>query len=458
MFGYALDDDIYFSETYVFPTPAEPLEHARRDALDRALLLLAIAAGVSYYKAAAPQSISIEAGSLTDYERIFVENLYRDGLGEFYFQNRIDPNRPIDWRISSVGPINASPLGLADTALVAIGGGKDSCVTIESLRESGHEMLLASVNNARPIQECVAAADIPAATVSRSISKTLLELNDNGALNGHVPVTAIVSLALVALAIIKDCNAVVMSNERSASVGNLSWGNREINHQWAKSYDAELLISDVVKRSIAQDLDYFSLLRPFSELDIAQRFAQSTRYDTSFTSCNRAFSIDEKKRPARWCNNCDKCRFVFLALAAHVSPSRLIDIFGHGLLDDESQIDGFEALCGWNANKPFECVGEVEESIVAFRMLGDSDEWRNHRVVKHINNTVLPQMTIKDGLYEEVFAASDLHNIPQRFSSILPASSPAEARSIDETSQADRSGFHVNNMHIDERTTGATFR
>ena len=419
VFGYALDDDLFFSETYVFPSATEPMEPNRRAALDRALLLLAVTAGVSYYKAAAPKIISVEIGGLTSHEQHFFEALYTDGLGEFYFKNQINPTDRIEWRTSYATGVNADNLDLTNRALIAVGGGKDSCVTIEAVRSLETDILLASINDARPIRDCMDAADLSSINVKRSISKTLVELNDQGALNGHVPVTAIASMALVILAIIKDCNAVVLSNERSASVGNLQWQDREINHQWAKSLAAEQLMADIVKRSVAADLDYFSMLRPFSELDVSRQFATTSRYDDSFTSCNKAFRIDESKRLERWCCDCPKCRFVFLALATAMSPQRLQSIFGKDLLEDETQFGGFEALCGWNATKPFECVGEVEESIAAFQLLGASDHWRDHLVVRHMNNVVFPQMSIPPDLFDQVLTPSSKHCIPARFQDAL---------------------------------------
>jgi hypothetical protein len=58
-------------------------------------------------------------------------------------------------------------------------------------------------------------------------------------------------------------------------------------------------------------------------------------------------------------------------MAPAVDRARLTQIFGADLFADESQVPGFLELLGIDAHKPFECVGEVEESLVALSMLDD---------------------------------------------------------------------------------------
>ena len=116
---------------------------------------------------------------------------------------------------------------------------------------------------------------------------------------------------------------------------------------------------------------YFSFLRPLSEVAIARRFARHTAYLPVFRSCNAAFRQSPERRATNWCCDCPKCRFVFLALAPFVDRQLLIATFGRDMLDDPAQIDGFAELCGLRRHKPFECVGEVEESATVMAHLGD---------------------------------------------------------------------------------------
>ena len=83
------------------------------------------------------------------------------------------------------------------------------------------------------------AAGLPAIRVTRSLDPTLFALNEAGALNGHVPITGILSMIVFACAIICGFDAIAMSNEHSASAPNLVTDGREVNHQYSKSFEFE---------------------------------------------------------------------------------------------------------------------------------------------------------------------------------------------------------------------------
>lgn len=417
-FTYAFDSAIEFVERFTFPVPHEwaTASPERKEAFDRALFLLSLVAGVSYYKAAIPKHACIESGPISNEELRYLSLVFEKGLGEFAFINKVNvSDRPM-WKTEFSNERKASELDLAKRSLVPVGGGKDSCVSIELLRNSGEEVTLASVNKPRAIMDVIEASGLQSLHIERKLSPELFRINEEGALNGHIPVTAVVSLTLLATAILNDYDSVVMSNERSASVGNVEYQGEIVNHQWSKSLEAEIALAEVVRKSIAPNLQYFSLLRPLSEVGITQKFAQlGERYFDVFTSCNRAFRIDETKRVHRWCNDCPKCRFVFLALAPFMNPTRLAGIFGHELLRDNDQAEGFDALIGWNAHKPFECVGEVEESVAAFLLLIENVNWRDHELVRRFEEKILPQLTLPPNVIEHVLTPSRRHAIPERF-------------------------------------------
>ncbi len=171
----------------------------------------------------------------------------------------------------------------------------------------------------------------------RELDPELGRLNESGALNGHVPVTAIVTAAALLCASLNGYDTVAMANERSASAGNLSWDGVEVNHQFSKSLRVERLLDGALEELDAP-VRAFSVLRPASELAIARAFARLDRYHGAFTSCNTIFRLDPELRGTSWCCECPKCRFVFLALAPFSTPEHLRGIFGRDLLDEEAPV------------------------------------------------------------------------------------------------------------------------
>jgi hypothetical protein len=308
----------------------------------------------------------------------------------------------------------AGPAGLGDRPLVPIGGGKDSIVTLEAIRGTGREPLLFSVGNAPAVVRTVQVAGLPHVSVTRSLDPRLLELNRRGAINGHVPVTAVVSCLAVIAALIQGAGAVVMADERSASAGSLTWDGIEVNHQYSKSWDFERRFAAIVAGHVAADLAYFSLLRPWSELAIARRFAALPAYHRAFVSCNRAFLLDRDRRTPSWCGDCAKCRFVTLALAPFLDRDRIVSIMGSDLLGDPAQLPGFAALLGIEADKPLECVGEVEESRVAMRLLTASAGWRDAAVVRALGAD--PRVAgLSQATVDAVLAPSPEHALPAAY-------------------------------------------
>ncbi len=257
-----------------------------------------------------------------------------------------------------------------------VGGGKDSIVTIECL-EAGRRAAGAVLARQRGADR----GDDRAGRTARDPRDAhdwipaLFALNEAGALNGHVPITGILSMIVLACAIIHGFDAIAMSNEHSASAPNIA----DVNHQYSKSFEFEQAFSRLLERHVVQGVRYFSLLRPLSEVAIARRFARHAAYLPVFRSCNTAFRQSPERRGTNWCCDCPKCRFVFLALAPFVERQRLIATFGRDMLDDPAQTDGFAELCGLQRHKPFECVGEIEESATVMAHLADDGRMARRR-------------------------------------------------------------------------------
>jgi len=444
---YALDDEIFFVEKLDLPVE-EGVREAHRECVDGLLALLHWVAGVSYFKTALPQNIAFESAPPPPATAALLEALYSEGLAELAYTNdlqgvprprfegqaspppsfdakglpppRFDapgPQRPTSaGGASSTRPATAAgtiaqPATTPPRTLVPIGGGKDSAVALEIVRRSGCEMALFSIGDAPPIARTVAVAGLPRLLARRTLDPSLGALNEAGAINGHVPITAIVACAALLTAALNGFDAVAMANERSASAGNVRWDGVEVNHQFSKGLRVERLLSAALAES-APGVRSFSVLRPASELAVARAFARMERYHAAFTSCNALFRSDPSRRAASWCCDCPKCRFVFLALAPFSEPTRLREVFGSDLLDDEDQFEGFALLTATGGHKPFECVGEEQESLAAIRLLAGDERWSAHRVVRRLTAEVLPRFAAHVGDPARVLALSDEHDVP----------------------------------------------
>ena len=362
---YSLDG-LDFAERFTLP-PGPRWQTGAAQAAARLVFLLA---GVSYYKTAAPPVIDLGQTALTAAELDFLREFYLQGLGEFAYRNTLDLTSlrieadSADARATSL----AAPTGSA-RPLVPFGGGIDSIVVIEHVRQMGDAALFIvnrPADRFAAIEEPAAVTGLPVVRAEREIDPQLLRSAELGFLNGHVPVTGILSAIAVLAAALTGRDAVVMSNEWSASIPTLRYQGRPVNHQYSKSAGFEAAFRGVLAGTAAEMPEYFSWLRDRTELWVGREFAGLEPYHASFRSCNKAFYTDPGRRLDHWCGQCDKCCFIDLILAPFMPADALRRIFTQTPepLDDPALAGKFRALLGAGA-KPFECVGEVNECRAA---------------------------------------------------------------------------------------------
>lgn len=361
---YGFDDALEFCETYTFDFDFANYDEA---VLDRALQMLFFMAGVSYYKAYLPPNISVAKGDVDDVTAGFLERTWQKGLGEFFYVNKLDPNTAVRFPATSktLQPLIPSGSGL----LVGIGGGKDSLVSIELLRGYDLDIATWSLNHRPQLTPLIERIGLPHYWVEREWDTRLLELNKQGALNGHVPISAIFAAVGSIVAVLTGRREVVVSNEQSANEPTLYYRGVAINHQYSKSQEFEMDYQALLKTHFGDNLQYYSLLRPLSELAIAEIFSKIglDTYHDVFSSCNRAFRHDSNR--LFWDGTCPKCAFVFLALTPFVAREKLESLFeGKNLLLDPDLEVTYRQLLGIEGDKPLECVGEVQESRAAMRL------------------------------------------------------------------------------------------
>ncbi|HUC11603.1 MAG TPA: hypothetical protein VL985_14425 [Stellaceae bacterium] len=419
--AYRFLDGPRFEEKLSFDFPPVAFNAAAETVLDRIFRLIFLMSGVSYYKAYIPRTLRCPAFPLDRDTASFLQGFYENGLAEFAWKNRLalHGHCRFDWDTRT--PPTPLQIPLPRRTCVPVGGGKDSIVTLECLKAAGDDLILFALGDAAPITACIATAGLPSIRVRRQLDPLLFRLNQEDALNGHVPITGILSAIVSACAVLAGFDAIAMSNEHSASAPNLEIAGIGINHQYSKSFDFEVDFASYLTRQITPSLAYFSLLRPLSEIEIARRFGQHPQYFDVFRSCNSAFRQSPAERGQHWCGNCPKCRFVFLALAPFVAKHRLTAIFGRNLLDDETQTDGFAALCGLREHKPFECVGEIAECAATMAHLGASVDWQDDKVV-HRLYAHYPSLRQGDPAeFQMLLTARHPHRVPDSFMAKLDA-------------------------------------
>ena len=335
-----------------------------------AVRILYLLAGVSYYKTSAAAQIDLVDHPTSEPERDFLRSYYVNGLGEFAYRNGLDLRN-----MHLEGPDAPTPLASYEAApghpLIPFGGGIDSIVTVESLRRDHPGAALCVVQppgeRFAAIEDAAAVTGLPVTRVDRHLDPLVRRSAELGFLNGHVPVTAVITAAALVAAVLEGRDAVVLSNEWSASVPTVVADGVAVNHQWSKGEEFEREFAEFVDSSLGPDISVFSYLRPRSELWVAQQFAQLTPYHRVFRSCNRAFHQDPTERLDHWCGRCDKCCFIDLVLAPFMDRTELEAVFaGDEPLQNPANENRFRALLGLGTGtKPFECVGDMEECRAA---------------------------------------------------------------------------------------------
>jgi 7-cyano-7-deazaguanine synthase in queuosine biosynthesis len=364
------------------PLTPDPDDPAVAGALD----LLSLATAVSYLKATLPSRGELHGRPVGPAARAMLGALLTDGLAELAYRGGLGR---LDGRIEVVaaedGP--GTPVRtVRPGTLVTVGGGKDSALTLALAARHDPDALAVSVNPRAPMERTAAWAGVGLVRVERSLDRHLLDLNARGAINGHVPITAIVTAAAVLAATVLGRGTVLVSNERSADAATRTIDGWAINHQFSKTATFQrLLDAALVEAGTATRV--VSFLRPLSELAIARGVARQPGLVANVTSCNAAYALDGPGDG--WCGRCDKCRFVQLALAPFSERGRLTADLGFDALDDPAQVEGFAAMLDADT-KPFECVGTVEEVRLALDLLATAPGWRDAAAVRALAAATTP--------------------------------------------------------------------
>lgn len=313
---------------------------------------------ISYVKCTCSPNIIVNSGYLDNNQINWFKKLYFNGLGEFLYINGININQNELFNITCNGKKHEFNINYDGKGnLIPVGGGKDSVVTLELLKDYYDDNSCFIINPKGANIECANVAGYENKTVSvkRIIDRKIVDLNSEGFLNGHTPFSAIVAFVSYLCAYLSGKKYIILSNEDSANESNIP--GTDINHQYSKTLEFENDFNDYTNRYFNINIKYFSLLRPLTEFQIAMLFSNMKKYHSVFKSCN----LGSKNDTWNWCCNCPKCLFVFIILSPFLYKDELINIFGKDLYEDTNMLTTFKELLGYSDKKPFECVGTFGE-------------------------------------------------------------------------------------------------
>jgi hypothetical protein len=364
-FHFSLSDKYVFHPILMVPAKEFFVPGNITDAfLENILFQIGMVESISYWKSACPPKLIVRGHTLTAEQITWWKKLYYNGLGEFMYLNSISVSEEDFLQIECEPGHDFQPikLQLGKTAIVPVGGGKDSVVTLEILGNTNGNIALI-LNPREASKGTVMKMGLyydSIVEVQRTIDPVLLELNANGFLNGHTPFSALLAFVSVLAAGLSGKKYIALSNESSANESTVK--GSEINHQYSKSVEFEEDLRYYVHNFISPEIEYFSFLRPLNELQIAGLFSSMPKYFDVFKSCNVGSKTDI------WCGKCAKCLFTYLILSPFVSQEKLETVFGKNLLKDVDLWPLLRQLSGMTASKPFECIGTIEEVNVALQM------------------------------------------------------------------------------------------
>jgi len=377
--------------------------------LEALVFNLGMAEAISYWKLTCAPRFSVNCGHLDKQQQTWWKKLFKKGLSEFFYLNDM-----MDWdesmlQFESTGDVIEAPSKRVynhDQVLVPIGGGKDSISSVEILH--GHRQILPlMMNPGEASMNFVTYHDFSEyVKITRSLDRQIIDLNSQGFLNGHIPFSAVLSLYTMTAARLYGIADIALSNESSANEPTIL--GTDINHQYSKSLEYERDINRYVADYLDQDIRYFSLLRPLNEYQITKIFSQvDDRVLEIFRSCNRG------SKKGIWCCKCPKCLFTYIMVHAHLPMEKMVNIFGVDLLEDPELEGYFRSLTGQRTEKPFECVGTIEEVNAALAIIKEKRKGKLPRLFDHWNESLVE----KTG--EQLLADFEDHDLDQVYADLV---------------------------------------
>lgn len=370
-----------FTDQLFFPDVAPELwEKVPKAVLEPTLQALLLMIGINYWCVFPTKNIRIEGFALTREQAKFWDALYLNGLGEFFYNMKIDFHGLIafPYDASLTAPLPAR-FERPTKALLLNGAGKDSILSAEILKAEGVPFDFFAYEPTPAHKRIASLVGAKTINVTRRRDSYLDVIMSLFGVSSAYPSVSTFTFVAVLLAELLGYDKIVFSNEKSADFGNLTYLGLPVNHQWCKSSEAEKMVNDYIQRFITPDISTSSLLRKYSELEIVRRFVSHPKYLRYVTSCNTYFWLSRTEqllmRKSYWCKKCPKCVFLFACFAAYLPKKEVVDIFGDDIYTKKRLLPLVRRILGIEGFKPLDCVGEPEEMILAMHLASRSGEY-----------------------------------------------------------------------------------
>ena len=381
-FSYSFED-LFFSTTFWYEG-ADFYELEERYGVEFMQRLYFHIAAFDINKVASLRPSRLSWGPFADFATPEFASLWRDIFKNVWAQWRYQNDDPeyfgpsFDVSPSSAG---AAPVETeqGDVDILAFcGGGKDSLVAMKLLERGGGGRLFdsltysSSIYGRSQIQHDLLDSLLDHGSPSHRrrlwifddfLESPVLQL---GSQSGSKTLTAAETpssiFTAIPFALQHGYRYFSLGHERSADTGQVFWEEtgEDVNHQWGKSLEAEELLNNYVQENLVSNLTYFSILKPIYDVMIFNLLRQDLDAVKDTHSCNEA-------KP--WCKKCPKCAYVWLNYMAWLPVELVNEIFeGTNLFDIEENQKTFMQLIGAADQLPFECIGQADESRLAFEM------------------------------------------------------------------------------------------
>lgn len=362
-FSYKIKPNLNFSpEILIRGVKKEQIELLDKEIINNFVFNLGLIEMFSYWKATCAPLIDIKTGSLKEAQIYWWHDLLMNGMGQFFYENKINYTSKDFVKIVFKSRKRKHPQIAKiedEKMLVPVGGGKDSATSLGLMKNTHYDIGVFVLNPPRASRNIIKVANVDKVIqVERKIDPLLLSLNRKGFLNGHTPFSAYLSFLGVFCAALFNYKNIVFSNERSSNEENVEYLGKLINHQYSKTYDFEKKFRDYNRKHLS-NVNYFSFLRPIYELQIAKIFSKQNKYFNLIRSCNVG------QRDNIWCCECPKCLSTFILLHPFLGPKNILKIFPKNIFNNASLESLLLDLTLDERIKPFECVGTKEELKIA---------------------------------------------------------------------------------------------